>query len=99
MVQLSQLNVTTGKTIALTVRTFVDRVMSLLFSILARFVISKQYVIGDILYGYSIFIMSNFTIGFLNLIFFNKCNYIIITCFLYKNKEFKKKQIETIKHL
>ena len=36
MVQLSQQYVTTGKTIALTIWTFVNRVMSLLFNILSR---------------------------------------------------------------
>ena len=40
MVQLSQVHVTTGKTIALTIWTFVDRVMSLLFNTLSRFVIA-----------------------------------------------------------
>ena len=40
MVQLSQPYVTTGKTIAWTIRTFVGRVMSLLFSTLSRFVIA-----------------------------------------------------------
>ena len=39
-VQLSQLYMTTGKTIALTIRTFVDRVMSLLFNTLSRFIIA-----------------------------------------------------------
>ena len=39
MVQLSQPCVTTGKTITLTIRTFVGRVMFLLFNILSRFVI------------------------------------------------------------
>ena len=39
-VQLSQLNVTTGKTIALTVRTYVHRMMFLLFNTLSRFVIA-----------------------------------------------------------
>ena len=38
MVQVSQLYVTTGKTIALTILTFVGRVMSLLFNTLSRFV-------------------------------------------------------------
>ena len=38
-VQLSHLNMTTGKTIALTIWTFVSRVMSLLFKTLSRFVI------------------------------------------------------------
>ena len=37
-VQLSQLYVTTGKTIALTIRTFVCSIMSLLFNTLSRFV-------------------------------------------------------------
>ena len=40
MVQLSHPYTTTGKTIALTRRTFVGRVMSLLFSMLSRFVIT-----------------------------------------------------------
>ena len=40
MVQLSQPYVTTGKTIALTILTFVSRVMSLLFNTLTSFVIT-----------------------------------------------------------
>ena len=40
MVQLSQLYVTTGKTIALTIQTFISRVMSLLSNTLSRFVIA-----------------------------------------------------------
>ena len=40
MVQLSQLYVTTGKTIALTICTFVGKVMSLFFNTLFRFVIA-----------------------------------------------------------
>ena len=40
MVQLSHLYMTTGKNITLTVQTFVSKVMSLLFNILSRFVIS-----------------------------------------------------------
>ena len=40
MVHLSQLYVTTGKTIALTIQTFVGRGMSLLFNTLSRFVIA-----------------------------------------------------------
>ena len=39
MVQLSYLYMTTGKTIALTVWTFVGKVMSLLFNTLSRIVI------------------------------------------------------------
>ena len=39
MVQLSYLYTTTGKTIALTIQTFVRKVMSLLFSKLSGFVI------------------------------------------------------------
>ena len=38
MVQLSHLHMTTGKTIALTIRNFVSKVMSLLFNKLSRFV-------------------------------------------------------------
>ena len=40
IVQLSHPYITTGKTIALTKRTFVDKVMSLLFNMLSRLVIS-----------------------------------------------------------
>ena len=40
MVQLSHLYMTTGKTIALTIQTFVGKVMSLLFNTLSRFVIA-----------------------------------------------------------
>ena len=40
IVQLSHSYMTTGKTIALTRRTFVDKVMSLLFNMLSRFVIA-----------------------------------------------------------
>ena len=38
MVQLTLSHVTTGETIALTIRTFVGKVMSLLFNMLSRFV-------------------------------------------------------------
>ena len=40
MVQLSHPYMTTGKTIALTIRTFVSKVMSLLFNTLPKFVIA-----------------------------------------------------------
>ena len=40
IVQLSHPYMTTGKTIALTIRTFVSKVMSLLFNMLSRFVIA-----------------------------------------------------------
>ena len=40
VVQLSHLCMTTGKTIALTIWTFVDKVMSLLFNMLSRMVIA-----------------------------------------------------------
>ena len=40
IVQLSHLYMTTGKTIALTSRTFVDKVMSLLFNVLSRLIIT-----------------------------------------------------------
>ena len=39
IVQLSYLYMTTGKTIALTIQTFVDKVISLLFNMVSRFVI------------------------------------------------------------
>ena len=40
MVQLSHLYLTTGKMIALTIRTYVGKVMSLLFNTLSRLVIA-----------------------------------------------------------
>ena len=40
MVQLSHLFMTPGKTIALTIWTFVSKVMSLLFNVLSRFAIN-----------------------------------------------------------
>ena len=40
MVQLAHLYMTTGKAMALTIRTFVGKVMSLLFNMLSRFVIT-----------------------------------------------------------
>ena len=40
MVQLSYPYMTTGKTIALTIQTFVDKVISLLFNMLSRLVIA-----------------------------------------------------------
>ena len=40
MVQLSHPYMTTGKNIALTIQTFVGKVMSLLFNILSRFVVA-----------------------------------------------------------
>ena len=40
MVQLSHPYMTTGKTIALTIQTFVGKVMSLIFNMLCRFVIA-----------------------------------------------------------
>ena len=46
-VQLSHPNMTTGKTIALTKQTFVDKVMSLLFNMLSRFLPrSKHFLIS-----------------------------------------------------
>ena len=41
MVQLSHPYMSTKKTIALTIQTFVDKVLSLLFNILCRFVIAS----------------------------------------------------------
>ena len=43
IVQLSHPHTTTGKTIALTRRTFVDKVMSLLFNMLSRLVITLSF--------------------------------------------------------
>ena len=40
MVQLPHPYMTTGKTVALAVQTFVDKVVSLLFNMLSRFVIA-----------------------------------------------------------
>ena len=51
IIQLSHLYMTTGKTIAFTRRTFVNKVMSLLFNMLSRFVISfpvvNTYILRD----------------------------------------------------
>ena len=47
MVQLSQLYVTTGRTIALTLQTFVGRVMSLRFNTLSRFLIAGAVTSSD----------------------------------------------------
>ena len=44
-VQLSHLYVTTGKTTALTIQTFVSKVMSLLFNTLSRFVIASHLLL------------------------------------------------------
>ena len=41
MVQLSNSHITTGKTLALTIQTFIGKVMSLLFSMLSRFAIAS----------------------------------------------------------
>ena len=46
MVKLSHPYMTTGKTIALTIQTFVDKPMSLLFNRLSRFPIFLAYLIG-----------------------------------------------------
>ena len=42
MVQFSRLYMTTGKTIALTIQTFVNRVMSWLLNMLSRFIITSK---------------------------------------------------------
>ena len=44
MVQLSHPNMTTGKTIALTIQTFIHKVMSLLLNMLSKFVIATCYL-------------------------------------------------------
>ena len=53
MVQLSHLYMTTGKTIALSLQTFVSKVMSLLFITLSRFIIAFPYVIACLLWGHN----------------------------------------------
>ena len=50
MIQLSHSCMTTGKTIALTIWTFVSKVMSLLFNMLSRFVIAFLPVIKHVLF-------------------------------------------------
>ena len=59
MVQLSHLYMTTGKTIALTRRTFIGKVTSLLFNMLSRFVIdllprSKRNLISQLQSAHSV---------------------------------------------
>ena len=44
MIQLSHLYMTTGKTVALTIWTFVSKVMSLLFNMVSRFVIVPSHI-------------------------------------------------------
>ena len=46
MVQLSHPYMTTGKAIALTIQTFVDKVMSLLFTMLSRFAIALRLLMS-----------------------------------------------------
>ena len=63
MVQLSHPYMTTGKTIALTIWTFVGKVMSLLFNMLSRFVIaflprSKHHLISWLLSPYAVILES-----------------------------------------
>ena len=41
MIQLTHLYITTGKTIVLTLQTFVSKVMALLFNMVSRFVIGE----------------------------------------------------------
>ena len=60
IVQLSHPHVTTGKTIALTLWTFVDKVISLLFNMLSRFpllIITKCWTQFPVLYSSSLFIL------------------------------------------
>ena len=61
MVQLSQLFMTTGKTIALTIWTFVGKVMSLLLNMLSRFVIAflprSKHVLISWLQSHSVVIL------------------------------------------
>ena len=52
MVQLPHLYMTTGKTIALTIQTFVGKVVSLLFNTLSRFVIAFLPVFTQIFLGF-----------------------------------------------
>ena len=59
MVQLSQAYMTTGKTIALTIWTFVGKVMSLLFNALFRFVIAFCQG-ADILISWLVTVCSDF---------------------------------------
>ena len=59
MVQLSQPLVTTGKTIDLTIWTFIDRVTFLLFSTLLRFVtafLAKKRISSDFMAAVTIYI-------------------------------------------
>ena len=55
MVQLSHLHMTTGKTTALTIQTFVSKVMSLLFNRLSRFVIAFLAVSRHLIHDDGIF--------------------------------------------
>ena len=52
MVQLPHLYMTTGKTIALTIQTFVGKVVSLLFNALSRFVVALLPVFTQVFLGF-----------------------------------------------
>ena len=60
MVQLSNLYVTTGKTIALTIRTFVSKVMSLLLNAVFRFVIAFLPRSKHLLISWLVTVISDF---------------------------------------
>ena len=60
MVQLSHLYMITGKTIALTIRSFVGKVTSLLFDTLSRFVIEETKEQASFNFMVAVTICSNF---------------------------------------
>ena len=60
IVQLSHLYMTTGKTIALTRQTFVDKVMSLLFNILSRLVGTSSKEQGSFNFMAAVYICIDF---------------------------------------
>ena len=75
MVQLAHLYITTGKTVALTIRTFVSKVMSLFFNMLSRLVIAflprSKHLLISWLHSPSTVILEPKKIKFVNVFIFS----------------------------
>jgi len=89
MVQLSNLYVTTGKDILLTIRTFVGKVMSLLFNKLSRFVINEYHGIWShhfMANGETMEIMTDFIFLGSKITSDDACSHEIKRCWLLRRK-------------
>ena len=62
MILLSHLYMTTGKTIALAISTFISKVMSLLFNMLSRFVI--DFLLKNKTFNFMSFIITRFFVAY-----------------------------------